>query len=237
MALLFLKEIFVMIPSSLGISSQESASSTPSDDTEVSRTPTTPQQPTSPRMVQRSPEAEQDGMEVDNPEDEKGRIQDHRRPPKRSREYNESEHVTHSEPKLKRQRRSVDASPVPSEPNQQPASSSSSSSSSASSTSSFPSISSSSLTHATVTASSTMSASAGPAKLICNALGANDALEVVTFFGPDQEKATALFFGETVIEWPDGYSLLQVGPPSPALAELLTECGVQVLWQGLTQRE
>ncbi|MFM8245850.1 MAG: ankyrin repeat domain-containing protein, partial [Burkholderiaceae bacterium] len=233
MALLFLKEIFVMIPSSLGISSQESASSTPSDDTEVSRTPTTPQQPTSPRMVQRSPEAEQDGMEVDNPEDEKDRIQDHRRPPKRSREDNESEHVTHSEPKLKRQRRSVDASPAPSEPDQQPAYSSSSSSS----TSSFPSISSSSLTHATVTASSTMSASAGPAKLICNALGENDALEVVTIFGPDQKKATALLFGETVIEWPDGYSLLQVGPPSPALAELLTECGVQVLWQGLTQRE
>jgi len=55
-------------------------------------------------------------------------------------------------------------------------------------------------------------------------------------YGPDQKEAAALLFGKATIEWPEGYSLLQVGPPSPGLAKLLTESGVHLVWEGLTQR-
>ena len=221
-----------MTPTSPDIFSPGSGYFTHRDDKEASRSPATPQQPTSPRMVQSSPEAEQDGMEVDNPEDEKDRVQDHRRPPKRGRDDDDRDHITHSEPKLKRQRRSPDSSPARSEIEQQPSSSSSSSSSS-----SYPSISSSSISNTTATDSSTIGASFGPAKLIHNPIDVDDVDEVVTLYGPDQKKAAALLFGKATIEWPEGYSLLQVGPPSPGLAKLLTESGVHLVWEGLTQRE
>ncbi|MEK0435384.1 MAG: hypothetical protein RL369_1433, partial [Pseudomonadota bacterium] len=217
-----------MTPTGPGMFSPESGYITHRDGEEAGRSPATPQQPTSPRMVQSSPEAEQDGMEVDNPEDEKDRVQDHRRPPKRGRDDDDREHITHSEPKLKRQRRSPDASPARSEVDQQPSSSSSSSSS-------CPSISSSSISNITATDSSTIGASFGPAKLIHNPLDDYDVYEVVTMYGPDQKKAAALLFGKATIEWPEGYSLLQVGPPSPALAKLLTECGIHLVWEGVTE--
>jgi len=216
-----------MIPTSPGILSPESGHITHRDGEDGGRSPTTPQQPTTPRMVQPSPEAEQDGMEVDSPEDEKDRVQDHRRPPKRGRDDDDSEHITHSEPKLKRQRRSPDSSPARSELDQQPSSSSSSS---------CPSISSSSISNTTATDSSTIGASFKPAKLIHNPIDIDDVYKVVTMYGPDQKEATALLFGEATTEWPEGYSLLQVGPPSPGLAKLLTESGVHLVWKGLTRR-
>lgn len=216
-----------MTPASQGRFSPEPGSSTHCENKEAGRTPATPEQPTTPRMVQPSPEEKQDGMEVDSPEDEKDRVQDHRRPPKRGRDDDDSEHITHSEPKLKRQRRSPDSSPTRSELDQQPSSSSSSS---------CPSISSSSISNTTATDSSMIGASFGPAKLIHNPIDIDDVYKVTTMYGPNQKEAAALLFGEATTEWPEGYLLLQVGPPSPPLTQLLTESGVHLVWEGLTQR-
>jgi ankyrin repeat protein len=162
-------------------------------------------------MVQSAPETEEDGMEVDNPDDEQAHLKDRHRPPKRGRDMDAGVEDAHGEPHFKRPRIATSPEPSPSDLN--PSSSSSSSFSTAFSASS----------------SAHITASTGT-RLIRTTLDTDSALEIRSTRGPDMKKAARLLFGETATEWLAGYSLIQIAGLSPELEQLLSESQVCVLW-------
>ncbi len=206
-----------MIPNFKGASGQNSTPDTSGDRSRRGeRTPPPDEDAENlfPRMVQPPPKAEEDEMEVDNPDDERAGLEDRRRPPKRGRELDAGVEDAHGEPEYKRQRTATTISPEPSQSELHPASSSSSSSTA------FPTPSSAGIT-----------ASPG-IRLIHTTLDADSAWKIHSFAGPDLKKAAPLLFGATTTEWPAGYSLIQITELSPELEQLLSDSKVCVLWHG-----
>lgn len=205
-----------MIPHSPGAYAQSSAPNTSGDHGQQGdRTPPSDEDPekSSPRMVQSPPKAEEDGMEVDHPDDERARLEDRRRPPKRGRELDADVEEAHGEPHFKRQRIVTATSPEPSPSDLHPISSSSSST-------------------AFSTSSSAGVTSSPGTRLIRTTLDADSAWEIESPEGPDLKKAARFLFGATTTEWPAGYALIQLTKLSPELEQLLSDSKVRVLWSG-----
>lgn len=206
-----------MIPHSPGAYAQSSAPDTSGDHGQQGNwTPPSGDDPekSSPRMVQSPPTTEEDGMEVDHPDDERARLEDRRRPPKRGRETDAGVEDAHGEPHFKRQRIATATSPEPSPSDLTPACSSSSSSTAFSAS------------------SSARATSSSGAQLIRKTLDADSAWEIHSSAGPELKRAAPLLFGATTTEWPAEYSLIQITGLSPELEQLLSESKVRVLWHG-----
>jgi uncharacterized protein len=204
-----------MTPTSPGAFAQTSASYESNDEDEKhNQSPPSGKEhkTSSPRMVQVQQESEEDGMEVDNSDDDRTRIEDRIRHPKRDRDNNEGSQDTHSEPKLKRQRTCAKTSPGQHKLEQSPSSSSSSSSSS------IP-----------PTASGT---SAAPAHLIRRTLDSDAVKAIQGDNSLNMTNAAHLLFGEETKEWPAGFSLLSVADLTPELEQVFVDSGVCVLWNG-----
>lgn len=204
-----------MTPTSPGAFAQISASYEPIDEDEKhNQSPPSGKErkTSSPRMVQVQQESEEDGMEVDNSDDDRARIEDRIRHPKRDRDNNEGSQDTHSEPKLKRQRTCAETSPGQHKSEQSPSSSPSSSSSSIA-----------------PTASGT---SAAPARLIRRTLDSDAVKAIQGDNSLNMTNAAHLLFGEETKEWPAGFSLLSVADLTPELEQVFVDSGVCVLWNG-----